>query len=71
MSNPTIIDKFTADEGATTATLKWKRTSDDVPGAEIIGEFTVVGLSEEQRAKYLIDIRQALAGLRGWGGGAY
>jgi hypothetical protein len=71
MSNPTIIDKFTADEGADTATLRWKRASDDVPGAEIVGEFTVTGLSEEQRAKYLIDIRQALAGLRGWGGGDY
>jgi hypothetical protein len=71
MSNPTIIDRFVADEGAITATLKWKRTSDDVPGAEIAGEFTVTGLTEERRAEYLIDIRQALAGLRGWGGGDY
>lgn len=71
MPNPTIIDKFTADEGELTATLKWKRWSDDVPGAEITADIMVTGLDEERRAKYLIDLRMALASLRGWGGGAY
>jgi hypothetical protein len=71
MSNPTIRDEFQAHNGANKSTLDWVRTSPDVGGAEISAKVDVEGLPDEIRARYLIQIRQALAGLPGWGGGDY
>lgn len=71
MSNPAIRDEFQAHNGDSNSSLTWKRTSPDVPRAEISGQIIIEGLSDEQRARYVIQIRQALAGLPGWGGGDY
>ena len=71
MSNPAIHDEFLANNGANKSTLDWERTSPDVPGAKITAKVEVEGLSDAQRATYVIQIRQALAGLPGWGGGDY
>ncbi len=68
---PRIRDDFLANNKEQDSSLKWERTSPDVPEAKIKATFDLAGLSYAQRARYLVEIRQALSGLPGWGGGDY
>lgn len=68
---PRIRDNFVAANREEASTLKWDRSSPDVPDAQIEATFEVTGLPYARRAQYIIEIRRAIASLPGWGGGDY
>ncbi len=66
-----IRDNFLAANREEASTLKWDRTSPDVESAKIECSIQITGLPYARRAQYLLDIREKLASLPGWGGGDY